>query len=132
MRIDAAFPSDYIKAADLNGTPRTLQMSHVAIEKVGNEQKPVLYFRNAKKGLVLNKTNSNVISQAYGVDTEEWIEREIELFETMAEFNGKQVPAIRVRLPRARTQPHAPAQRAPIPASAEADDSRWEAEKAPF
>ena len=35
MRIGAAFPSDYLKAADLNGQAVTVKMSHVTLADIG-------------------------------------------------------------------------------------------------
>jgi hypothetical protein len=49
--------------------------------------------------MVCNKTNANNIAALYGPDTEEWIGREIVLFETMVDFQGKSVPAVRCKPP---------------------------------
>lgn len=105
MRISAAFPSTYIKSSDLNGQRVRVVMSHVAVEKVGDDQKPILYFQGKQKGLVLNKTNATNISISYGDDTDAWIGQPIELFEAMVEFQGKTTPAIRVNVPRLPNQP---------------------------
>ena len=50
--------------------------------------------------MVLNKTNANNVSVLYGDDTDDWIGRSVELFEAMVEFQGKTVPALRIRAPR--------------------------------
>ena len=102
MKISAAFPSNYVKAADLNGTPRTLTIRTCVLEELGQgndkETKPVLYFEKAQKGLVLNKTNANAIADAYGDDTSDWEGKPVEVFPTRVEFRGKLVDGIRVRI----------------------------------
>ena len=99
MLISRAFPSAYIKAEDLQDTAHSLIMDRVKVEEVGDDTKPVLYFRGAKKGLALNKTNANTISAAYGEETDDWSAQEIILYPTMTDFQGRQTPCIRVRIP---------------------------------
>ncbi len=103
MRINDAFPSRFLKAADLNGRKVLLRMSHVEMEDVAgtgpDSTKPVLYFKGKKKGLVLNVTNANTIEEVYGDDTDKWEDRQIELYPTKTEFQGKVVPCLRVRIP---------------------------------
>lgn len=95
MRIGAAFPSKYIKAEDLNHQRIRIKMARVILEDVGGEPKPVLYFYGTEKGMVLNKTNANEISEAYGDETDEWNGKEIELHEARVDFR-KKTWAIRV------------------------------------
>lgn len=104
MNINAAFPSAYLKAADLNGQRVTVTMSHVKEEKIGEDKRPVLYFQGKEKGIVLNKTNANSIASAYGFDTDDWAGQRIEIFPMDVEFQGKMVEAIRVKPARARAQ----------------------------
>jgi hypothetical protein len=106
MNIDALFPSKYIKASDLDGDPLTLRIAGIETEKMNDgEMKPVLYFSNATKGLVLNKTNANTIKALYGSDTSSWTGKAIQLIATTTEFSGKIVDCIRLRPPaQARSQ----------------------------
>ena len=99
MKISSAFPSNYIKASDLQNRPVRVRMNYVKIEKIGDDEKPVLYFIGKEKGLVLNKTNANVIALIYGDDTDNWSGGDIEIYPTETDFQGKRVDAIRVRLP---------------------------------
>lgn len=99
VKISEEFPSNYLKAADLNGREPCLTMGNVEREKLGDDTKPVLYFKSGKKGLVLNKTNSNTIAMAYGDDSDDWFGKEVILYSAMIEFGGKTAPAIRVRVP---------------------------------
>ena len=102
MKISAAFPSNYLKAADLQDRNVTVRMSHVKIETLNDDEKPVLYFVGKEKGIVLNKTNATNIAIAYGDDTAEWRDKEIILFPTMVDFQGRSVEAIRVKVPKAK------------------------------
>lgn len=97
MRVSEAFPSNYVKAADLRGNNARVVIDRVKIEEIGDDRKPVLYFQGKEKGLVLNKTNANNISVLYGDDMEEWQGKEIILFPAMVDFQGRTVEAIRVR-----------------------------------
>lgn len=107
MRVSDAFPSNYLKASDLQGRAVTVKMDKATMETLGNDEKLVLYFIGKEKGMVLNKTNANNIAFIYGDDTDLWHGQEIQLFEAMVDFQGKTVPAIRVRAPQRRpAQPH--------------------------
>lgn len=100
MRTGEAFPSKYLAAADLQGHTRKLTIREYRIEEIGDEknEKPVLYFNGAKKALVLNVTNANMIAEVLGDDEmDNWIGSEIEIFPTRVDFKGKQTDAIRVK-----------------------------------
>lgn len=119
MKIGTAFPSKYLKASDLNDKPWVLTMDRLEIEGVGasKDQRPIVYFLKTEKGLVLNKTNSNIIARLYGEETDQWMGNQIELYPTMVDFQGDQVEAIRVRGPKrnagAMPQPQQPRQPEP-------------------
>lgn len=97
--INEAFPSNYIKAADLKGRQVSVKMDRAEYEMIGNDKKLILYFVGKEKGMVLNKTNASNIATVYGDDTDDWRGQEIVLFEAMVDFQGKTVPAIRVKGP---------------------------------
>lgn len=100
MKISSAFPSTYLKASDLQGRRVKVQMSHVNMEDLGGDLKPILFFVGKDKGLVLNKTNTNAIVAVYGDDTDNWHGNTIELYEAQVDFQGRTVAAIRVHVPR--------------------------------
>lgn len=102
MKMNDIYPSKYLKADDLQGREIRVTMSNVEMEKIGDDNKPVLYFKGKDKGVVLNKTNASTISSAYGDDTEDWYDQPIILFSVMVDFQGKVAPAIRCRVPTAR------------------------------
>lgn len=115
MNIETAFPSKYLKAADLQGRSVRVTIRSVLMEAVGKnqDQKPILYFQGKDKGLCLNRTNSNTIAMIYGQETDNWIGGEVELFPTTVEFGGQMTEAIRVRIP--PRKPSAPVQTRPAP-----------------
>lgn len=99
MNINEAFPSNYLKSSDLRGGSPTVTMSHVTTEKLGDDQKLVLYFQGKEKGMVLNKTNANNIATIYGPETEGWNGKKVTLAVAWVDFQGRSVEAIRVRPP---------------------------------
>lgn len=98
MQISTVFPSNYLRAVDLGSATPTVTIDKILVEDVGSgDQKPVLYFRGKNKGVVLNKTNASNISLLYGDETDAWIGKQITLFTTWVDFQGRSVQAIRVR-----------------------------------
>jgi len=66
------------------------------------QKKPVLYFKNKKKGFVANTTNCKTISTLVGTtDYTKWIGQEIVIYVTKTLVQGdngpEQVPCLRVR-----------------------------------
>ena len=97
--VSEAFPSNYLKAADLNNRTVKVAINKVVFEEIGRDKdsKPIVYFDKVKKGLVLNKTNAVEIAATHGDQMDGWIGKEIELFSMMVPFQGQNVAAIRVR-----------------------------------
>lgn len=122
MKISEEFPSQYLKATDLGGREIRVTMGHVDREKIGTDNKLVLYFKGKEKGLVLNKTNAGTIGDGYGDDTDEWLDQPIILFSVKTDYQGKVVDAIRCRVPTARDNKPA-AKPDPISSGPMADDS---------
>lgn len=100
MKVSQAFPSNYLKASDLQGRQPQVTISGYKMETIGDDQKPVVYFQGKEKGLVLNKTNANNIAAAYGDDMDDWQGKSVVLFSAWVDFQGKSVEAIRVRMPK--------------------------------
>ena len=97
--MDELFPSNYLKAADLDNKTFKVKIDKVVFEEIGQDKqkKPILYFAGVGKGLVMNKTNGTAIAEIHGKATEDWAGKEVELFSRLVPFQGKDVPAIRVR-----------------------------------
>ncbi len=115
MRVSDAFPSNYLKAADLHDRNVMVVIDRVQMEDIGDDHKPVLYFQGKEKGLVMNKTNANNIAVVYGDDTDDWTGKEIVLFPAMVDFQGRTVAAIRVRAPQAKDRALKSPQAPPAP-----------------
>ena len=101
MKISEAFPSKFYKSADLGGKTLTKKIAFCEIEEVGmnKDRKAVLHFANEEKGLVLNKTNGNVLGDAWGDETVAWRGRTVQLTPTRVAFQGKMTDSILVRIP---------------------------------
>lgn len=101
MKVSQLFPSKYVKAADLNGKTVTLTIAKLVVEELGHgaekERKPILYFKNATKGLVLNRTNAMTIAGLYGDEADEWPGKRISIYPTKVRAFGSMQDAIRVR-----------------------------------
>lgn len=116
MDIRSAFPSKYLRAADILALPnKTIRLTIAGLKletlqsrNKEDEQKPVLYFRGAKKGLVLNKTNSDRIAHHYGWNTDEWSGKTVDLYVAEVDAFGEVVEAIRVKVATGPTTAAAP------------------------
>jgi hypothetical protein len=97
MRTGEAFPSNFLKASDLNGRAVKVTIESVSMEKIGEDRKPSIHFVGKSKTLILNKTNSNRIQEATGTDEmDDWAGWSITLYACKVDFQGKRVDAIRV------------------------------------
>lgn len=125
MDINSAFPSKYLKAADLKGHRATVTISSVEMEDIGDdESKPVLYFDGKSKGLVLNKTNSSMIVEITdNSETDSWTGQQIVLFSTKVDFQGRRVDAIRVDKVEAKKKP--PVQKEREPGEDRGSEDAW-------
>jgi hypothetical protein len=98
MKQNEAFPSNFLKAADLNEEEMVLTIARVEQEKIGDDDKLVAYFKGTDKRLVINKTNFNAIVKATGEDdTDDWNGKRITLYPTETNFKGDTVDCIRVK-----------------------------------
>ena len=98
--------SDFLKAADLRGKPVKLTIAKVGVQEFDEKgdsgpykaKKLILSFEGTEKELVVNKTNGRAIGAMFGDETDNWIGKEIKLYTAMVDFQGSQVPAIRVQV----------------------------------
>lgn len=114
MKVNDVFSNKYLSASDLDDETPT----HVTIEevkKIDFDEGPKfeIKFRELKKSLIANRTNSLAISKLLGPDTDDWEGQRISLFVTQVDYKGEQVDAIRVKkkLPRETADPVQPASR---------------------
>lgn len=94
VNINEVFPSNYLKASDLNGKKLKLTIESVDMEEIGPDRKPVLHFAGKQKGLVLNKSKAAVLSAAFGNETNHWDGMQVAIYPTKVSFNGQMVDAI--------------------------------------
>ena len=110
VKLNTVFGGDALKADDLNGREWPLTIQSVDVKQFNDgTRKIVLQFAGADKSLICNKTNANRIAVMHGDDTDYWVGKQITLFSDMVDFQGRLVPAIRVK-----TQPPAQQSQAPI------------------
>ena len=101
MNVHELFPSNWLSGHDLNGkriavTIRTVTLEEMQTPGGGKEQKPVVWFEKATKGLVLNKTNALAIAKQYGPDTETWSGKAVTLYPTTVMAFGEEHNVVRV------------------------------------
>jgi len=100
MDINQAFPSKYLKAADLQGKTLKVVIEDVSRIEEGEgdlKGKFALNMVGKEKQMVLNKTNAMVIAGVFGPETDGWRGKELVLFSEKVQFQGQMVDALRVR-----------------------------------
>ena len=136
MKIGAAFPGQYLKAADLEGKRVRVVIERVDMEDIGGETKPVLHFRGKTRGVVLNKTNASAIWGINGSDDmDDWGGTEIVLYPSKTDFQGKRVDCIRIDPAEAAPQRPAarpPSRLQPIAVEPLSDDDQGADDTVPF
>lgn len=98
INMNDAFPSKWLKADDVPGKVR-VTINHVSMEDVGDDHKPVVWFNEYQKGVVLNKTNAGNISALYGPDTDAWIGKPMDLTTAWVDFQGRSTKSLRLYAP---------------------------------
>jgi len=98
MKFHDAFPSDYFKAADIDGEAPVLMITEVSTEAMRDgEEKRTLSFKETKKRLPLNKTNWMKVSEITGEEDDgKWPGKQIRLVKERVVFRGERVDAVRV------------------------------------
>ena len=98
MKANEIFPSKYVKAEDISSN-LLVTITDAVMEAVGplKTEKLVLYFKEYPKPFICNLTNFKRIEKLHGDDTDSWIDKKIILYRTTTEFQGEEIPAIRVR-----------------------------------
>lgn len=108
MKKSDYFSSGYLTAQDIT-KPVHVTISAVQEETMRDgERKPVLYFRNAKKGLTLNLTRWNQLEQIAGSESPaDWIGADVVVKTIETTFRGQPTKGIALESPR-RQQPAQP------------------------
>lgn len=129
--INDAFSSKYLRASDIGpeGSAAVVTILRVTSETIKNretnqnETKPTLEFREFDKPLVLNKTNAKKIASLLkSDDTDDWINRQVQLYATETQYGSDTVACIRVRQAAVPTPAQKAKFAAPPPPPAPAED----------
>ena len=109
MKRSDAYPSKYVSKDDLT-RPVSVTIQTVVIETLEGddkkEDKPIMYFNEEFKPFIVNSTNWNTIEEAYGLDSDEWVDHKIVLYhDPNVMFGKKKVGGVRVRIPGAKAKP---------------------------
>jgi hypothetical protein len=106
MNSSQVYPSRYLKseelAEDITVTIKKVVLEELDSQDKGKQEKPVAYFNEVEKGLILNKTNWSLIAKQHGDESDDWTGKQITLTVMDVEAFGDIVSAIRVK-PQRRT-----------------------------
>lgn len=123
MHFKLLYPTDYVGAHDLNGKDAVLVIEKIDREELmmeggKKEKKPVVWFKGAKKRMVMNKTNAKTIARLYGPEMNDWIGKAIILYPTTCKVGPNTEECIRIqpRIPQPSTPKPAANQAAPVSA----------------
>jgi hypothetical protein len=103
MNILAAFKGDYIAAVEFDGKTPTLTIEHVKMldledDKGKTKTRPVVSFRETKRGWVMNKTSAQALSALFSTpETDKWTGKRVTLAAEMVAFGKERVLGIRVK-----------------------------------
>lgn len=99
MRVSDHYKGSYFSNENFDKKGRLLRIASVEVEKVGKDEKWVMYFKGEDKSLPLNKTNALEIAETLGDDSDDWDGKYIRVYRDMTMFAGSKVPCIRVSVP---------------------------------
>lgn len=113
MKAGDVFKGSFLKADDLAGRAVKVTIENVTMEDIGDDRRAVVHFVGKDKGLVLNKTNWNILCDECGSDdSDDWDGYTVTLHVVKVDYQGKRVPAIRVSDQPGATTPPASVARA--------------------
>jgi hypothetical protein len=102
MDMSNRFGSPFLKASDLSSARTRVTITEISDELMGNprERKTVAYFLELEKGLVLNKTNGKTLLTAFGKNSDDWLNKVIELVVKPGQSpQGEEMDVIRIEVP---------------------------------
>jgi hypothetical protein len=103
-------PSKYMKKEDVTQpvlvTMQQIKVENTAPDGQAPEMKPVAYFAEMPKGMILNSTNCKIIEKITGTDDYmQWSGRQYVLyFDPNVQYKGELTGGIRIRAPKQRQQ----------------------------
>ena len=93
--------SDYLKKEDCD--PAILvTISGAEVEKIGEDDRIIIHFKDNEKSLVANKTNLQLMAVFFGSsDTDDWKGKQVVCYnDKTVMYAGQVVGGVRVRLPK--------------------------------
>lgn len=98
MKASQMFPKQYIAAEDLGDKSFNATIAGFGpVAEFDDGERPVLMFREYKKGLVLKPSIVSVLIWLHGDETDDWVGKQVQLYNELVTFKGKTAPAVRVR-----------------------------------
>lgn len=103
MKISQLYPKKYATGEDLKGTAYTFTVRTVEMEQMHPqpgapaERKPVLYFMETQKGIILNPTLARQLAELLGDETDSWPGKRVTIYPQPMTVAGKPRVAIRAR-----------------------------------
>jgi hypothetical protein len=83
----------FVKIADVADGPIPERIAGV---RMGRYEKPDLVFENGDI-LSLNQTNTDILCRAYGAESDDWTDKQVELYQGEIKYQGQMQPAVKVR-----------------------------------
>jgi len=110
MKRTDAFPTKYLSKDDVK-SPLRVTFRSVDVETLGQgddqENKPVAFWNEDIKPMVINATNWMVAESIYGDDSDSWIGKAIEIWvDPSVSYGGKRIGGLRLREVRANDEKH--------------------------
>ena len=102
MNYLAMFKGDYLAAAELGPKQPTVTITSLKAVQMEDEktqamkEKWVVFFRETKRGWVINKTCAILIAGMFGPETQGWLGKRVTLYSTKVKLGGEKVDGIRV------------------------------------
>lgn len=118
MDVGLGFLGTYITAAELVGKEPTLTIERVTLEQVESmkinddagtgkmKDRVIVYFKGAKRGWLLNRTNAECIKELWGRETDAWVGHRLTLYTTSVRVGPKVEPGIRIKGSPELDKPH--------------------------
>lgn len=102
MNVLGCFKGDFIAAVEFDGKAPTLTLDHVKMVDLEDEQgkvksRPVVYFRETKRGWVLCKTTAQALAALFSPETDSWTGKRVTLFADSVQVGKERKPGIRVK-----------------------------------
>jgi hypothetical protein len=130
--IEDFYPNKFLKPANVE-EDLTVTIDEVGADTIQDDdgtkkKKPILYFKEQVKPLILNRTNFVRIAELAGNETDDWHGTKLILYADTVSMRGKSVATIRVR-PAPKAKAAAAAEPAP---KAKADAAAGPSDAIPF